>query len=171
MSSVHARIHGAWDLVSYTGININDPSDIIYPMGQNAKGQILYTNDGYMAALLQVGNLAPWQSDWKNGSTEELANAARGTMAYGGPFYVDEEPGRPLKIVHHVQISMHPTLTNTLQIRCAELVEENGRDYIILGPESPTEWNGVQRLLRLKWQKRPENHATQPPANTRELKL
>jgi hypothetical protein len=169
--SFRSQIIGTWDLVSYVGININNPEDIIYPLGKEAKGQIMYTNDGYMSALLQQGNLKPFEHDWKHGTIEELASAAKNTMAYGGPYYVEERPGNPQQIVHHVQISMHPNLTNTLQIRCAELFEESGRDYLMLGPQTATEWDGVVRLLRLKWQKRSQNDVPRPPPEAKELKL
>jgi hypothetical protein len=171
MPSFRSRIIGTWDLVFYIAINPEDPDDVVYPMGQDAKGQIMYSNDGYMAALLQEGGLKPFEHDWKHGTVEELADAAKKTMAYGGPFYLDEEPGRPQTIVHHAQISMHPNLINTLQVRLADLRQEDGHDYIMLGPESPIEWEGTERVLCLKWRKRPQNNATQPPHGARELKL
>ena len=169
--SFRSRILGTWDLVYYIGTNISNPEDVLHIMGEQAVGQIMYTNDGYMAALLQEDNLKPFDRGWKNGNVEELASAARKTMAYGGAYYVDEETGKPQKIVHHAEISMCPNLTNTLQIRCAELLQEDGQDYIILGPEAPIEWEGVQRLVRLKWQKRSQNIATHPPPDAREQKL
>ncbi|OCT45173.1 hypothetical protein CLCR_06345 [Cladophialophora carrionii] len=171
MTSFRSRIIGTWDLVYYIAINPEDPDDIVYPMGNDAKGQIMYSSDGYMAALLQEGNLKPFEHHWKHGNTEELATAAKKTMAYGGPFYLDEDPGKPQTIVHHAQISMHPNLINTLQVRRAELIQEDGREGLILGPESPSEWEGTQRLLRLKWRKRSQNNATKPPHDARELKL
>ncbi|KIW64682.1 hypothetical protein PV04_09600 [Phialophora macrospora] len=171
MPSFRSRIIGTWDLVYYIAINLKDSNDVVYPMGEDAKGQIIYSDDGYMAALLQEGGLKPFEHDWKHGSTEELATAAEKTMAYGGPFYLDEEPGKPQTVVHHAQISMHPNLINTLQVRQADLFQEDGRDHMLLGPESPTEWEGTQRLLVLKWRKRSQNNATQPPHEARELKL
>ncbi|EXJ55927.1 hypothetical protein A1O7_08858 [Cladophialophora yegresii CBS 114405] len=176
MASFRSRIIGTWDLVYYIAINAEDPNDVVYPMGKDAKGQIMYTHDGYMAALLQAGDLRPFEHDWNHGTTEELAAAAKKTMAYGGPFYLDEEgprpePGTPRTIIHHAQISMHPNLIDTLQVRRAELFQEDGHEYIMLGPESPTEWEGTRRLLRLKWRKRDQNNATKPPREARELKL
>src|ERR1700744_1777907 len=99
--SFRSRIVGTWDLVHYVAINPEDPDDIVYPMGKEAKGQIMYTNDGYMAALLQDGDVKPFEQGWKHGNTEELADAAKKTMAYAGPFYLDEETCEPQKIVHH----------------------------------------------------------------------
>ncbi|KIY04054.1 uncharacterized protein Z520_00746 [Fonsecaea multimorphosa CBS 102226] len=171
MASFRSRVVGTWGLVSYVGINLENPEDIIYPMGKECKGQIMYSNDGYMAALLQEADLKPSDHDWKEGTTEELAYAAKKTLAYCGPFYLDETRGKQQKIVHHAQMSVPANWINTLQIRCADLFEEDGQDYIILGPESPTEWQGVKRLLRLKWRKLTQNDATQPPADAKELKI
>ena len=171
MPSLRSRIIGTWDLVYYIGINPEDPKDIVYPTGKEAKGQIMYSNDGYMAALLQWGDLKPFEKGWNNGTTEEWATAAKKAMAYAGPFYLDEEAGKPQTIVHHAQLSMHPNLIDTLQVRCADIIREDGQDYIILGPASPTEWEGCIRILRLKWQRRSLNNATQPPPGAKELKL
>ncbi len=88
--SLRSRIIGTWELVSYVGINIEDPEDVIYPMGKESKGQIIYSNDGYMAALLQWGDLKSFDKGWNNGTTEEWASAAKKTMAYAGPYYLDE---------------------------------------------------------------------------------
>ncbi|KAJ9604311.1 hypothetical protein H2200_011145 [Cladophialophora chaetospira] len=169
--SLRSRIIGTWDLVHYIGTNIENPEDIMYPLGKDARGQIMYSNDGYMSALLQVGDLTPFEKGWNNGTTEEWAIAAQCTMAYAGPFYLDEAPGKPQTIVHHAQISIHPNLIDTLQVRCAEIIQEDGHDYIVLGPELPTDWEGSKRLLRLKWRKRPQNNATRPPPEAKELKL
>ncbi|KIW86309.1 hypothetical protein Z517_01705 [Fonsecaea pedrosoi CBS 271.37] len=171
MPSFRSRVIGTWGLVSYVAINLEDPQDIVYPMGKECKGQIMYSKDGYMAALLQEADLESFDHDWKDGTTQELANAAKKTIAYCGPFYLDEEHSKQQKIVHHAQISVHPNWINTLQIRCADMFEEDGRDYIMLGPESPTEWQGVKRLLRLKWRKLTQNDAAQPPADAKELKI
>ena len=169
--SLRSRIIGTWDLVHYIGTNVDNPEDIMYPMGKDAKGQIMYSNDGYMSALIQCGDLQPFENGWNNGTTEEWAIAAKTTMAYGGPFYLDEASGKPQTIVHHAQISMHPNLVDSSQVRCADIIQEDGHDYIILGPELPTQWEGTMRLLRLKWQRRPQNNAVRPPPGAKELKL
>ncbi|EXJ63407.1 uncharacterized protein A1O5_11456 [Cladophialophora psammophila CBS 110553] len=171
MASFRSRVVGTWGLVSYVAINLDNTDDIVYPMGKECKGQIMYSNDGYMAALLQEADLKSFDRDWKEGTTQELANAAKKTIAYCGPFYLDEEDGKPQKIVHHAQISVQPNWINTLQIRCADLFEEDGQDYIILGPECPTEWEGVKRLLRLTWRKLSQNDAAEPPADAKALNI
>ena len=141
--SLRSQILGTWDLVSYIGINIENPEDVIYPMGKDSKGQIVYSNDGYMAALLQWGDIKPFEQGWNKGTTEEWAIAAKKTMAYAGPYYLDEKPGKPQTIVHHAQLSMHPNLIETLQVRCAEFITEGGRDYLMLGPACPYRVGGA----------------------------
>ena len=172
MQSFRSRILGTWDLVYYIGTNISNPEDVLHIMGEEAVGQIMYTNDGYMAALLQEGNLKPFDRGWKNGNVEELASAARKTMAYGGAYYVDEETwkaskNRPLRRDQHVpKPDQH--LANPMR-RAAPKRTAKTTSYLVL--KLPIEWEGVQRLVRLKWQKRSQNTATHPPPDAREQKL
>lgn len=169
--SFRTRMIGAWSLVSYCAINSEDPQDIIYPIGEGCSGQIIYSKDGYMAAMLQAANIEPFEHDWKSTTATERAHAAKNTIAYCGPFHIEEIPGNKQTVQHHVKVSLVPNWIDTLQIRRAELSTEGGLDYLTLGPNHAVELYGVQRILRLKWQKLPENNAPQPPAGIPELKL
>src|ERR1700744_2604822 len=85
--SFRSRMVGTWDLCSYVAVNIDNREDIVYPLGKEAKGQIMYSNDGYMSVLLQHGSLKPFKHDWKRSSIEESATVAQATMTYAGPYY------------------------------------------------------------------------------------
>ncbi|KAI1611081.1 Lipocalin-like domain-containing protein [Exophiala viscosa] len=163
MPSFLSRVLGAWELLTYTATNVEDGNDVIYPMGENCKGQIVYTNDGYMAALLQWGDVEPYKDGSKRGTTQELADAAKKTMSYCGPFHLDEQPGNKQKIIHHAKIALPPNYINTLQLRVAEMTEDDGQLFLTLGPEGLTEDKGVKRIVRLKWRKLPQNDTSKAP--------
>lgn len=85
--SIRSKLIGAWELVEYRAILESDPSDIIYPMGRDCNGIIMYTPDGYMSAQLQIPGQPPFKvNDLNGGSTEELAEAGKNYLAYTGPF-------------------------------------------------------------------------------------
>ena len=48
---LRANLIGAWTLQSYVSMSI-DGSDVVYPLGVDARGIIMYTPDGYMSAQL-----------------------------------------------------------------------------------------------------------------------
>ena len=163
MTSFRSQIIGTWELVSYKAFNQDNPEDIVYPMGKAARGQIMYSQDGYMAAVLQDESVEPYERDWTRGTTRELANVAKQTNAYCGPFSLDEQPGNKQKVIHHAQIAVPPNWAGTSQLRLAEMIDEDGEKFLILGPEWALEVKGIKRILKLKWRKRPVNDITQPP--------
>ncbi|EXJ84245.1 hypothetical protein A1O3_04912 [Capronia epimyces CBS 606.96] len=157
MPSFLSRLLGTWELLSFTAADIDDADDIVYPMGQACKGQIMYSHDGYMAAVLQWNYVQPYQTDWLRATAQEFANAGKKTMAYSGPFYLDEQPGNRQTLLHHAKISIPPNWVDTFQLRVAKMTEENGQLILTLGPESPIEVNGIERIFRLRWRKCPRN--------------
>jgi hypothetical protein len=96
--TLHAAVLGAWELVSFVANDVATGQDR-HPLGTTPRGLILYTADGYMSA--------------------QLANADMGEyVAYGGPFYVDEETST---LHHDVAMSMMPELLAQSQFRQAQV--------------------------------------------------
>ena len=51
---------GAWRLVTYEA---HTGDDVLYPLGEDASGYIMYTPDGYMSVLMMAAgrkNFAAW---------------------------------------------------------------------------------------------------------------
>ena len=77
-----------------------------HPMGEDLGGLIIYSPDGYMSGqMMKPGRPAYASGDMEHGTTEELAAAAAGYLAYSGPFYVDEEAAT---LRHHMAVSLFP---------------------------------------------------------------
>jgi hypothetical protein len=88
--SLRERLIGAWKLVSYVEESV-DGSANARPLGENPKGIIMYTPDGYMSAQLSKPDRSDFTSgDWFNGTVEDYKNEATSYIAYSGPFHVDE---------------------------------------------------------------------------------
>lgn len=110
------EIVGAWRLVSYTAQG-DGGGPVFYPLGADAVGLIIYTDDGYMSAQLMRPNRSPQgRSDLFD--PNQVAMAASDYLAYAGPYRVDDATGA---VYHMVAISLLPNWTDTTQLRYATL--------------------------------------------------
>jgi Lipocalin-like domain len=90
-------------------------------LGEDAQGFLIYSDDGYTSAqLMRCDRAAYDKPSGAGGTTEQSAAAARGYLAYSGPFDVDEETGT---VRHHASISLYPTWVGTDQVRHADLCD------------------------------------------------
>ena len=117
MTTLKEQIVGVWSLVSFVDQNQN--GNTFYPLGEDAMGFIMYHPEGYMSAQLMKQGHAPYQSeDMLKGTTEEMAEAAHGYMAYAGKYDVNEEERT---LIHHMGVSMNPTWLGQQQPRIASI--------------------------------------------------
>lgn len=151
--SLRDRLIGAWELVCYKSSSDSNPPDIIYPMGKDCKGIIIYSGDGYMSAQLQVADVPQYANGWLKGTEKELATAAKRTISYTGPFALKEQLDGKQFVTHHVKIAIPPNWNGGPQVRTAEMIEEDGEEYLILGPESTSEHQGKIWTVSLRWKR------------------
>ncbi len=118
---------GTWNLISYTAASVTDPSDILLPLGA-CRGRAIFSLDGYVSAYIQATNIQPYSEGRFHASTEELANAAKRTIAYTAPYRLEEDKAQSSKatIYYDVEMSMPPNWIGTTEIRVLEL--EKGED-------------------------------------------
>lgn len=141
--SLREQMIGTWKLISYQ--SEDESGNTIYPFGEDARGFIMYNPDGYMSAqLTKVGRPGYASGDIHTGTTEEMATAAHGYMAYSGRFELDEEKG---EVTHHMDVSMNPTWEGQAQPRLATI---EGDKLTVINGERPED--------KLIWQRVEENH-------------
>jgi Lipocalin-like domain len=126
---------GAWRLVSF---QVRGPADAIrYPFGPDATGLLIYTANGLMAGqVMRRGRVAFAAATITGGTSDELAEAATGYIAYAGTYSVDEATS---VVTHHVTMSLFPNLIGTDQRRGVMLdgdrlelsAGENGRVMVL----------------------------------------
>jgi hypothetical protein len=146
--TLHDEIRGAWELVSYTTED-DQGGPVDYPLGADAVGLIIYTNDGYMSAQLMRPDRPDYdQPDTAGGTAAQHAAAAAGYLAYSGPYAVDEATG----IVHHeVVVSLLPNWLGTVQLR-----HSNRKvDRLTLAADTPL--NGRVIRSTLVWARAPKH--------------
>jgi hypothetical protein len=141
---VRTKLLGAWELVSYTATSTD--GEVIHPLGPAPYGLIVYTPQGYMSAQLGRRDRAALRSArLEDATAEELAQAAVGYLAYGGPFEVVD----PTTVEHHVTTSLFPNWIGRSQVR---KVSFEG-SLLTLGIATPTRLWGAQRTAELTWRR------------------
>lgn len=162
--SIRSKLIGAWELVEYRAILESDPSDIIYPMGRDCNGIIMYTPDGYMSAQLQIPGQPPFKiNDLNGGSTEELAEAGKNYLAYTGPFYLSDSSNGPV-LQHHMTNCSFPNWLENTQRRIVKITDEGGERFLTLAPDAASMIEGKMRIAQLKWRRLRDNYASTPSA-------
>jgi hypothetical protein len=142
--SLKEMVIGIWSLVSYHVTDID--GNVTFPMGEDATGFIMYHPEGYMSAQMMSPGRPKYESGGLHtGTTEEMAAAAEGYLAYAGPFEVDEKNHI---VTHHMSVSMNPTWLGDTQPRYVHL---NGDILEITSP--PVIVDGKEQNTKLVWTK------------------
>ncbi|MFB7500186.1 lipocalin-like domain-containing protein [Streptomyces sp. NPDC056161] len=139
---IRGKLLGAWHLVSYTATSTD--GEVIHPLGSTPYGLIVYTPQGYMSAQLGRGDRPPMRSArLEDAAADELARAAAGYVAYGGPFEVVD----PTTVEHHVTTSLFPNWIGRSQVRTVSFEGS----LLRLGVATPIRLWGAERTAELTW--------------------
>ncbi|KAG8152840.1 lipocalin-like domain-containing protein [Burkholderia catarinensis] len=142
-SQLREQLVGAWRLVSYE-IRPRDGGTVTYPLGRDVRGWILYTPDGYMSAQLMAAGRPPYaDSSLHGGTDDERAAAARGYIAYSGPFCVADDG----TLTHEMDVSLYPNWIGNVQQRAVML----DGDRLQLGTVAPMRIDGREVDAVLLW--------------------
>ena len=129
MLALKDRLIGSWRLVKHEELPV-DGSPTTLPLGDRPKGYIIYSADGFMAALLSSTD-----KNWKVGP-----------IAYAGPYSVDEEQ----QVVHQqADLSLVPGWVGKTHSR---KVQMEG-DRLILSTVSPAILSGRGANAIITWQR------------------
>jgi hypothetical protein len=136
------KLLGAWSLVSYIATSAD--GEVIHPLGPAPSGLLIYTPQGYMSAQLGRGDRPPMKpARLEDAAADELAQAAVGYVAYGGPFEVVDAA----TVEHHVTISLFPNWTGHPQVRKVSFAGPQ----LTLATPAPTRLWGAERTAELTW--------------------
>ena len=133
--SLREHLIGSWRLVSYEARQ-DDGHRVIYPLGKDARGYILYTPDGYMSAQIMQPDRPSYRApDPSGGTLIESAYASRGYLAYSGPYHVEDDS----IVVHEPRVSLFPNWVDEIQSRRAVLsdgrLELSATEPVLFGEE------------------------------------
>lgn len=133
---------GTWRLLSFESRDSN--GNVSYPLGKEAVGYLMYTEDGYMSVSImkadraKTGVEAPLLA-----KPEDKIAAADSYLSYSGRYEI-----RPDGLVHHVEFSLFPDYVGTVQERTYRL---SGDRLVIDAP--PISILRATFSLHLTWEK------------------
>jgi hypothetical protein len=163
MTSFRSRLTGTWDLISYAAISLTSPKDVVYPLGSDCVGRAIFSADGYVSAYIQAADIAPYSSGREFSATQaELAAAAKKTVSYTAPFYLDEVEGSmKQRIEYDVQMSLPPNWKGGMEVRLLEMWEDEGELFLSLAPDRNVKIGGVERVVKIVSRKARDNFSGQ----------
>ena len=133
---------GTWRLISWE--NRDAAGHISYPLGKDAVGYIMYSQDGYMFVAIMRPDRAQFAvGDLFGGSIEEKAYAAGTYVSYCGRYEF-----RGDTVIHHVDLSLFPNWVGVDQER---LVEVRGNRMTL--STRPILLGGMQQSAHLIWER------------------
>jgi hypothetical protein len=124
MNTEHERtlqkLIGVWSLVKSEFRTVS--GNVMYPLGEDALGQVVFTEEGYMSGQLMRKDRSDFVSDNQAlGTPGEIQEAFQGYVAYYGRCEVDV--GKQT-ITTCVEGSMFPNWVGDDQVRFFELTDE-----------------------------------------------
>jgi len=134
---------GVWNLVSY--IVTNEKGELINePLGQDPKGQLIYTENGYMAVNCMSSSRPHFGNGYSfQAHTKEKVQAFNSYFGYNGTYELQEN-----RVIHHVTVSSFPNWSGTNQIR--EMKLDGDQLTLSMGPKLV---KGESRTWTLVWRR------------------
>ena len=119
--------------------------EISHPLGKDAKGLLLYGQEGYMAVSVMRGDRPNFKSAdiWATANPDEKLAAFDSYSSYCGRYEVKHD-----KIIHHVELSLFPNWSGEGQERDFEFA---GDRLTLRTP--PTMVGGVEQIAIAIWQR------------------
>ena len=96
------EITGTWRLLSYEARGSD--GSVSYPLGRDAVGYIMYTEDGFMSVSMMASARRRYaDGDLRGGTDEEKLAAADSYVSYCGRYEIQDD-----SVFHHVEVAFFP---------------------------------------------------------------
>ena len=119
---------GSWRLVRWRRIDADGTES--FPFGEDAQGTLLYTDDGYMSAMMTAADRPSIEGgDPLGGDAEARAAAYSTCLAYSGTW---ERQGDT--VIHRLTDSLYPNWAGTVQPRA---IEDRDGELVLRTPQGP----------------------------------
>lgn len=140
------KLVGTWMLESFEGRSSSGKERSSY--GSNPVGQLIYTSDGHMSAVLSRRNRPKFASeDLVGGTTEELKFAFEGFEAYAGTYKIDVKGGT---VTHRLEVCRYPNWEGSSQLRHFTLTDDR-----LLLSTPPMIARGLEWVYTISWRRAP----------------
>jgi len=140
-------LKGTWFLDSFKATD--EEGQNIDVMGEDAKGFICYSDDGWMSVQITRADRLRYDiPDMEGGTTEQTLSAARGLFAYAGKYTVDEENAI---VYHHLEFCLIPNWIGSMQKRY--ITKESDNVLVLEADSARIGPGGKKRVTSLRWVK------------------
>lgn len=113
MTDLLHKLVGAWKLREWSELRPDGTKT--FPLGEDAIGQIVYSEDGHVSAQLARRVTKRFiSSDWREATREEASRAFKEYFGYFGTFSIDAAHSA---VIHHVEGAWFPNLYKEDQVR------------------------------------------------------
>lgn len=137
-----SNIVGSWKLIIWK--TVYEAGRVIYPMGKDAKGYLVYSNDGFMSASLFASNRKIFSSgEMLTADSQEKLEAWDSYFSYSGNYVLEGN-----KVHHLVLSSMYPNWVGQKQTRIASF----NNNKLVLETLPQKTKKGIQRSI-VEWVK------------------
>jgi len=162
LTTAHAHAHpfrsllGTWRLVEFRIVYVD--GEIVYPMGSDAEGLMVYTAAGFMSGQLmqrgrpRFGAVRSSVAERGIGTAEEIVAAFNGYFAYFGRFEIEVESSR---IRHHVLACHLPDWEGRVLERFYRFEQDEGTLCLALR-SAPLTIEGRTAHNELRFRREPE---------------
>lgn len=135
---------GAWRLERFS-ITYSDNRPPSYPFGEDARGQLIYTEDGQMSAVLSRSNRIALDisrlETFSSASDASKVAAFDAYLSYTGRWSLNDD-----EVTHEVELALVPNIIGRKQVRRASFDHET----LVLTYELEAR-SGVIRYYELRW--------------------
>ena len=108
-------------------LRTSSDGSVTYPFGTEARGTLIYSEDGRMSAMMTAGHRAPIDGGDPLGGDPQARAAAYSTcLAYTGTWECEGDT-----FVHRIQESLYPNWADTVQPRS---IEDRGGQLVLRTP-------------------------------------
>ena len=133
---------GAWRLRSWE--NRSADGRVSYPLGRDAVGLIIYTEDGYLSVAIMRADREPFAAgDLLGGTSREKARAAETYVSYTGRYEFLGD-----SVIHRIELSLFPNWSGVDQERLLEL-----RGDRLTLETTPLMLGGIEQSARVVWER------------------
>lgn len=143
--SIKNQLKGtSWSLVEYQSESKN--GDVLYPLGEDALGTIIFTEDGHTSVQIMAKDRSqpPSEDKLKKYNTKVEKEMRRlGYHAHTGPFTIDEKENI---LTTHVQMSLIPDYVGSKQARKTTLKGNILKLSNIQHPERRLVWKRISEV-------------------------
>jgi hypothetical protein len=120
------ELKGSWRLVHWRRINADGTQG--FPLGEDAQGTLLYTDDGYMSAMMTAADRPEIEGgDPLGGDSAARATAYSTCLAYSGTWQRQGDT-----VTHRLTDSLYPNWSGTVQPRH---IEDRDGELVLRTPQ------------------------------------